>query len=167
MKNNVFYFVEGKCEVALLQALKESPEKIIPGKIKEFNLIQKIIPKSILISIRPETKVVFVFDTDVPVTQQLRNNINQVKKFCPKVEIVFLPQVKNLEDELERCTDVSRISDLTQSASKKDFKRDFCANKNCRAVLDKHNFDINKLWITEPPKVFSFITLNGKKLRNK
>ena len=39
MKNNVFYFVEGKCEVALLQALKESPEKIIPGKIKEFNLI--------------------------------------------------------------------------------------------------------------------------------
>lgn len=46
MKNNVFYFVEGKCEVALLQALKESPEKIIPGKIKEFNLIQKIIPKA-------------------------------------------------------------------------------------------------------------------------
>lgn len=47
----------------------------------------------------------------------------------------------------------------------KDFKRDFCANKNCRAVLDKHNFDINKLWITEPPKAFSFITLNGKKIK--
>lgn len=167
MKNNVFYFVEGKCEVALLQALKESPEKIIPGKIKEFNLIQKIIPKSILISIRPETKVVFVFDTDVPVTQQLRNNINQVKKFCPKVEIVFLPQVKNLEDELERCTDVSRVSDLTQSASKKDFKRDFCAKKNCRAILDRHNLDVSKLWMTTPPNEFSFISSNGDKIKVK
>lgn len=44
MKSNVIYFVEGKCEVALLQALKKSPEKIISGKIKEFNLVQKIIP---------------------------------------------------------------------------------------------------------------------------
>lgn len=129
MKNNVFYFVEGKCEAALLQALKEPPQRIMSGKIREFNLIQQVIPKSILISILPDTKVVFVFDTDVPFTQHLRSNIDLVKKICKKVEIIFLPQVKNFEDELERCTDVSRVSDLTQSASKKDFKRDFCAKK--------------------------------------
>ena len=136
MKNNVIYFVEGKCEVTLLQALKENPQKILPGQIREFNLIQQVIPKSILMMIRPGTKVVFVFDTDVPVTQYLRSNINLVKKTCTKVEIIFLPQVKNLEDELERCTDVSRVSDLTQSASKKDFKRDFAQKRNCRAILD-------------------------------
>lgn len=112
-----------------IQALKENPQKILPGQIREFNLIQQVIPNSILMMIRPGTKVVFVFDTDVPVTQYLRTNIDLVKKTCKKVEIIFLPQVKNLEDELERCTDVSRVSDLTQSASKKDFKRDFCAKK--------------------------------------
>lgn len=44
MKNNVFYFVEGKCEAALLQALKEPPQRIMSGKIREFNLIQQVIP---------------------------------------------------------------------------------------------------------------------------
>lgn len=90
MKNNVFYFVEGKCEAALLQALKEPPQRIMSGKIREFNLIQQVIPKSILISILPGTKVVFVFDTDVPFTQHLRSNIDLVKKICKKVEIIFL-----------------------------------------------------------------------------
>lgn len=167
MKNNVIYFVEGKCEVTLLRALKENPQKILPGQIREFNLIQQVIPNSILMMIRPGTKVVFVFDTDVPVTQYLRSNIDLVKKTCTKVEIIFLPQVKNLEDELERCTDVSRVSDLTQSASKKDFKRDFCAKKNCRAILDRHNLDIPKLWMTTPPKEFSFVSSNGNKIKVK
>lgn len=167
MKNNVIYFVEGKCEVTLLQALKENPQKILPGQIREFNLIQQVIPNSILMMIRPGTKVVFVFDTDVPVTQYLRSNINLVKKTCTKVEIIFLPQVRNLEDELERCTDVSRVSDLTQSASKKDFKRDFCTKKNCRAILDRHNLDVSKLWMTTPPKEFSFVSSNGNKIKVK
>lgn len=165
MKNNVIYFVEGKCEVTLLQELKEKPQKIMPGKIREFNLIQKTIPKSILISILPGTKVVFVFDTDVPVTQHLRNNIEQIKRFCQKVEIIFLPQVKNLEDELERCTDVSRVSELTQSPSISDFKRDFCANKNCRAILDRHNLDVSKLWTKAPPEEFSFVLSNGNEIK--
>ena len=167
MKNNVIYFVEGKCEVTLLRALKENPQKILPGQIREFNLIQQVIPKSILMMIRPGTKVVFVFDTDVPVTQYLRSNIYLVKKTCTKVEIIFLPQVKNLEDELERCTDVSRVSDLTQSASKKDFKRDFCAKKNCRVILDRHNLDVSKLWMTTRPKEFSFVSSNGNKIKVK
>ena len=68
MKNNVIYFVEGKCEVTSLRALKENPQKILPGQIREFNLIQQVIPNSILMMIRPSTKVVFVFDTDVPLT---------------------------------------------------------------------------------------------------
>ena len=42
MKNNVIYFVEGKCEVTLLRALKENPQKILPGQIREFNLIQQL-----------------------------------------------------------------------------------------------------------------------------
>ena len=45
MKNNVFYFVEGKCEAALLQALKEPPQRIMSGKIREFNLIQQLIDR--------------------------------------------------------------------------------------------------------------------------
>ena len=167
MKNNVIYFVEGKCEVTLLQALKENPQKILPGQIREFNLIQQVIPNSILMMIRPGTKVVFVFDTDVPVTQYLRSNINLVKKTCTKVEIIFLPQVRNLEDELERCTDVSRVSDLTQSASNKDLKRDFCSTKKCRSIVDSNNLDVSKLWMTTPPKEFSFVSSNGNKIKVK
>ena len=43
------YFVEGACEQQLIRVLREKPAKVIPGKIKVFNVIQKLIPKSQLL----------------------------------------------------------------------------------------------------------------------
>ena len=41
-----YYYVEGPCEQQLIAALKEAPERLIPGKIKVFNVVQNLIPKS-------------------------------------------------------------------------------------------------------------------------
>ena len=162
MKNNCIYFVEGKCEAALLAALKESPQKIVSGRVKIFNVIGNLIPRSQLVTIQAGTTVVFVFDTDVPITESLKKNIQLVSTYCSKSKLVFLPQVMNLEDELVRCTDIRNISELTRSKSTKDFKRDFCVMTNCRDVLDRHQLDILRLWTQNPPEVFRFIPSNSK-----
>ena len=74
MKNNCIYFAEGKCEERLLNALKENPQKIQSGRVKVFNVIQELIPKSQLVTIQAGTTVVLVFDTDVPNTECLRQH---------------------------------------------------------------------------------------------
>lgn len=51
MNNKCIYYVEGPCEQQLIAALKENPAKLIPGKIKVFNVIQNLIPKSQTLSI--------------------------------------------------------------------------------------------------------------------
>ena len=68
MNIKCIYFVEGPCEKQLVEALKTSPEKLIPGKVKVFNPIQNILSNSQLLMIRPRSVVVFVYDTDVPDT---------------------------------------------------------------------------------------------------
>ncbi len=165
MKNNCIYYVEGKCEATLLAALKERPQKIVPGKVKVFNVITSLIPRSQLITIQPGTTVVFAFDTDVPVTEHLKKNMELVSTYCTKVRMVFLPQVWNLEDELVRCTDVKNIAELTRSKSTKEFKRDFCALTNCRDVLNRHRIDVLRLWTQNPPEYFGFVPSNSNLIK--
>ena len=160
MKNNCIYFVEGQCEQKLIEALKEEPQRVRPGKIKVWNLIKDEIPSSILLTIKEGSVVVMVFDTDVPQTDKLKKNILNLKTRCKRITIVYLAQVRNLEDELVRCTDVSKVQDLTNSNSKREFKRDFCAMTNCRHVLERHHLDIEKLWNSIYPKEFTFIENN-------
>ncbi len=94
----------------------------------------------------------FVFDSDVPETSKLKQNIDMVRKLCPSktVKLVFLVQVLNLEDELVRATNIKKISELTNSKSAKDFKSD-------RSVLMRHEFDILKMWNQPIPTLFSFV----------
>ena len=135
MNNKCIYYVEGSCEQQLIAALKEAPERLIPGKIKAFNVVQNLIPKSQMLSIQAGTTVVLVFDTDVPQTSNLKKNLELLTRYCGKLKIIFLPQVLNLEDELVRCTDVRTAMELTKSGSVKNFKTDFCKMK------------ANKVWI--------------------
>ena len=65
MNNKCIYYVEGPCEQQLIAALKETPARLIPGKVKVFNVVQNLIPKSQMLSIQAGTTVVLVFDTDV------------------------------------------------------------------------------------------------------
>jgi hypothetical protein len=161
MKNNCIYFVEGRCEEKLLNALKEQPQKIQSGRVKVFNVIQNILSNSQLITIQPGTTVALVFDTDIPLTDCLKDNIRRLGKYCSKVKIVYLPQVLNFEGEIVRCSDLRSASDLTHSKSNKDFKRDFCAMTNIRAAVEHVNLNVESLWAEEPPVDFAFLERNS------
>lgn len=167
MKNNCIYFAEGKCEERLLNALKESPQKIQPGRIKVFNVVQALLPKSQLVTIQAGTTVVLVFDTDVPNTEYLRENMKRLSTLCTRIKLVFLPQVRNLEDELVRCCDIKSVTDLTHSRSNKDFKRDFCSLTNVRAVLERANLDVERIWTENTPAEFAFLVKNSQEIKMK
>lgn len=152
------YFVEVECEQKLLNAIKTAPSLVQPGKVRVFNVIQDVLSKSHLYSIK-EGLIVFVFDSDVPETSRLKQNIDMVKRICraKAVKLVFLVQVMNLEDELVRATNIKRIAELTSSKSDKDFKTDFIALKDCRSTLDRHGFDVRKMWAQTVPDPFGFV----------
>ncbi len=167
MKNNCIYFAEGKCEERLLNALKENPQKIQSGRVKVFNVIQKILPKSQLVTIQADTTVVLVFDTDVLNTECLRENIKRLSTLCTRIKLVFLPQVLNFEDELVRCCEIKSVTELTHSRSNKDFKRDFCSLTNVRAVLDRANFNVSRIWTENTSVEFAFIEKNSQEIKMK
>lgn len=167
MNNKCIYYVEGPCEQQLIAALKEAPEKLIPGKVKVFNVVQNLIPKSQMLSIQPGTIVVLVFDTDVPQTSNLKKNLELLGRYCGKLKIVFLPQVLNLEEELVRCTNVKAVTELTKSGSVKNFKTDFCKMKtrDCRLMLERHKLDCVRLWMTKTPERFAFVENNSSQIK--
>ena len=166
-RGKCIYYVEGPCEQQLISALKEAPEKLIPGKIKVFNVVQNLIPKSQMLSIQAGTTVVLVFDTDVSQTLNLKKNLELLERYCGKLKIVFLPQVLNLEEELVRCTDVKTVTKLTKSGSVKNFKTDFCKMKvkDCRSMLERHQLNIARLWMTKTPDAFDFTENNGESIK--
>lgn len=166
-RGKCIYYVEGPCEQQLISALKEAPEKLIPGKIKVFNVVQNLIPKSQMLSIQAGTTVVLVFDTDVSQTLNLKKNLELLERYCGKLKIVFLPQVLNLEEELVRCTNVKIVTELTKSGSVKNFKTDFCKMKvkDCRSMLERHQLSIAWLWMTKTPDAFDFTENNGDSIK--
>ena len=126
MNKTCVYYCEGEDDQKLIDALKVTPNKILSGKSKKLNVIQSLIPKSILLGIKPNTNVVLVFDTDVTTNLNvIKKNIENIKKYCRGVKIIYLLQVKNLEDELIRCTDIKSVLELTKSKSLSNFKADF------------------------------------------
>ena len=163
MNSKCIYYVEGFCEQQLIAALKEAPARIIPGKIRVFNVVQNLIPKSQIISIQPGTIIALVFDTDVHQTANLKKNIELLNRYCGKIRIIYLPQVMNLEDELRRCTDIKSVSELTQSNGIRNFKTDFCRLKvkDCRTMLDRHKLDYKRLWATKIPEEYNFVKSNS------
>lgn len=167
MNNKCIYYVEGPCEQQLVAALKENPAKLIPGKIKVYNVVQNLIPKSQLLSIQCGTTIVLVFDTDVEQTTNLKKNLERLRKYCGRLYIVYLPQVLNLEDELVRCTDVQNVVDLTRSNGVRNFKTDFCKLKvkDCRAMLERHGLKTERLWTTKVPEAFTFVESNSNRIK--
>ena len=165
MIKNCVYFCEGPCEEALIKALQKAPALIAAGRPRHLNVIQNVIPNSVLLQIKQGTTVVFVFDTDKEITDKLQKSIELVKKHCQQSKIVFLIQVKNLEDELVRCTDVKKVTDLTQSQSVSNFKTAFCRIKDLRELLERHQIDVAKLWTTNPTEVFAFVPQNSELIK--
>ncbi len=109
--------------------------------------------------------MIFVFDTDIDNVDVLNENFKKSKKSLRVKDVYCITQVKHLEDELIRSTDIKRIEDLLKSKSKSDFKRDFNNEKNLKQKLEAHSFDLNKLWCKEPQGVFKNIVNEGRAVK--
>ena len=135
MNKTCVYYCEGEDDQKLIDALKVTPGKILPGKSKKLNVVKK--------------------------------NIDNINKYCHGVKIVYLLQVKNLEDELVRCTDVKSVMELTKSKSLSNFKADFrkINEEQCRHTLERHKIDVNRLWITDAPNAFDFAERNSELIK--
>ncbi len=101
-----------------------------------------------------DTILVFVFDTDTDNIDVLRKNINKANKASNIKAVRLITQVKNIEDELVRSTNIKRIEELLNSRSKTDFKRDFIRERHLKQKLEAKGFDIGLLWCKEPTGVF-------------
>lgn len=146
----VQYYVEGADEEKLLSVLKTEMGMIVPGKIQVFNVVQEEFTTLRLMQLKKDTTVVLVYDTDTKDASIFRKNINILKKFPYVKNIICIPQVNNLEDELIRSCCIKKIKELTGSKSNKDYKADLLKEKNLKNKLELHGFDENKLWSQIP-----------------
>lgn len=99
MNNKCIYYVEGPCEQQLVAALKENPSKLIPGKIKVYNVVQNLIPKSQLLAIQSGTTIVLAFDTDVEQTINLKKNLERwIRGLTPyfQINILYILPVRQI-----------------------------------------------------------------------
>lgn len=167
MNERVLYFVEGDCEKKLIDELKK--EKLLPsGKSTVFNVLTRRISFSRLMEIGTGSIVIFVFDTDGEKDISiLKENLNLLRTQLFDVSIVKLIQVKNLEDELVRSTDIKQIIELTNSKSIADFKVAFLRTKSCLSILKRHSFDINRMWCTKPTGAFCEFSQDFDKIKKK
>ena len=170
MKKNQHYqyYVEGQCEKKLITVLKEK-QLVCPGKIDVFNPIQNCLTELHIRPLAPNTIVVLVFDTDKKETDVLVQNIAFLKAQPNVDKVICIPQNKNMEGEILRCTDIKKVKDLLPSKTVKEFKNDFIKEKRLYEKLIDHKFDISLLWSTVPPKEFADIGIinQGKEIKRK
>ena len=146
------YFVEGENERKLIETIKN--KYLYSGKVKKINTIQNKVANSILRTLERETVVVLVFDTDVEKIDILDENIKLIMSSNNVKDVICIPQIKNLEDELIYSTNINKIVDLLESKSKKDFKNDFNNCKNLIKKLEDKEFKISKIWSREAVDIF-------------
>ena len=93
-------------------------------------------------------------DLDLYKADILDENIKIIKNSNNVRDIICIPQIKNLEDELIYSTNITKIIDLLESKSKKDFKNDFNSCKNLIKKLEDKEFKISKIWSREAVDIF-------------
>lgn len=166
MKSNfVQYYVEGEDEEKLVNVLKSDLRVIRPGKVQRLNVVECEFTNARLISLRHKTMVVLIFDTDTSHIETLNKNLMMLKK-CPAIsELVTIPQVFNLEDELVRSCGIKQAIELLGSKTKKEFKSDLIKCKNLGNKLTGHQFDINRLWSQKPQYPYHYIVNQAKKIK--
>lgn len=161
----VQYYVEGEDEEKLIHVLKTDLGVILPGKIQKLNVIDDNLTDARLMTLHPRTMVVLIFDTDTERTDILSRNLEKLKKCSAVSEIVTIPQILNLEDELVRSCDIKKITELLGSKSKKEFKTNFIHTKNLAYKLREHQFDINQLWSRQPLSPYKNIMNQAEKIK--
>lgn len=159
------YYVEGKDEERLIKVLKNELQVIRVGKVHQLNVVEHILPDSRLMALNQGTIVVLIFDTDTGHTDILKKNLEKLKKCKAVHEIITIPQVPNLEQELVNSCNIKKVVDLLDSKSLKDFKADFAQVTNLANKLREHQFDIKKLWCGWPQPPYQDIVNKAEKIK--
>ena len=83
--------------------------------------------------------------------------------------IYCITQVRNIEDEIVRATDINDIRDLLSSSSKKNFKTAFnrIGLEKLAKKMEEHHFDMTLLWSQQPTGKFSEIRNEMDEIRQK
>ena len=145
-----YYFVEGQTEQRMLEVLKTSFQCIRPGKIRVFNVVQNRLNKGHLWMLKDQTNVILVFDTGKADPGCLFDNIAFLKNEKRFKNIMCVPQVKNLEEELKRCCGIRHVREITGSKTDAEFKEDMLRCTNLGELLKRKNFDFSKFWTSSP-----------------
>ncbi|MDO4711414.1 MAG: hypothetical protein Q4A75_05505 [Peptostreptococcaceae bacterium] len=166
----IVYIVEGETEQQIIKAIKN--KYIVAGRIYVQNLTQSEISQTFIRTLKPKTKVVIVFDTDVEkdhAVDTLRDNIKKLRKSSQVKQVISLPQIKNIEDEIVYSTKVKTIRDLINSKSEKDFKRDLINTHESHilSALEKKHFDIVKFWSRDPQNCYCEFKNESKNVKMK
>ena len=159
------YYVEGECEEKLINTLKSELMVVKAGKVQKFNVIDSEITNARLITLRPGTLVVLIFDTDTSSTEILNKNIKKLSECSSVADLVLIPQVKNLEDEIVRSCNIRNIKELLGSSSNEKFKSDFIRVTNLASKLKSKNFDINLIWNRNPSAPYQNIINQAQKIK--
>lgn len=162
------YYVEGENERALVKTLSKCEDEkfnvIRPGKIEVFNVVEREIKSTHMMNLKDNTVVVLVFDTDTKNRAILDKNTKFLEKHKNIKEVILIPQVYNLEDELIRSCNIKDILQLFGSKSKKEFKSDFNKVNNLNEYLIKAEFAFDKLWRKNTDGIFAGITSGISKI---
>ena len=161
----ILYYVEGEDEEKLLNTLKSEMLAIKPGKVQILNVVEQQITKARLMSIRPGTMVVLVFDTDTGNVAILNENMRVLENCAAVSKIITIPQVRNLEEELVRSCNIRKIKELLNSKSNSEFKKDIIKVTNLRSKLIEHQFDIDCFWTANPPAPYQHITNEAQEVK--
>ena len=165
MSHNIVYIVEGETERVLLETLRSELRYIHAGKILKHNVVQDIVKRNNFLSFNKGTLFVLVFDTDTDGVSVLKRNISIIESLPNAREVITIPQVRNLEDELCYSCRIKDIRELTHSKSQSDVKRDLLKLSNLGMRLEQSGFDIARLWSRPAQAEFSEIENNSNRIK--
>ena len=150
MAAKYLYFVEGECEKKFLKSFMLQKEPLfIQGKVEIFNVINARMSNAQARTIKNDTKVILVFDTDVENIDTLEENLKtltNVANVKPN-NIYLVLSVKCFEDELVySCSKIKTINDLFKTKSSQEFKNKFINHADIVSKLETVGFDVNVIW---------------------
>ena len=162
---NIQYYVEGEDEKKLVNVLKSAMGSIRTGKVQTLNVLQEYISDTVLRTLKNGTVVVLVFDTDTNKVDVLNKNIKKLEACRQVADIITIPQVKNLEEELIYSCNIKKITELLNSSSVKDFKSDLIHISNLEQKLKEHKFDLKRFWSQQPVAPYQNILNDAEKIK--
>ena len=159
------YYVEGEDDEKVINVLRLNMGLIESGRVNVLNVVTEKITDLRLRTLAPRTTVVLVFDTDVGNRTILDENIRTLNRHKYVKEVITIPQVLKLEDELVRSCNIRQIKELLNSKTNDEFKHDVLTISNLDTKLRQHQFDINKFWTASPPAPYQNIPNQAGKVK--